>query len=634
MISPDATPYPENSLERSLQRRARSAELEPQIIKLAGEINAADYRFLKLLAEFDDNHGWWGDGIKSFAHWLNYMIGLNEVVAREKVRVARALTDLPLIDEAFRLGKLSYSKVRAITRIGTPNNQDFLLMIAEYGTASHIEHLARKYRLCQRLDAEVDPDELWKKDRAFYYRIDEDGMYLFEGRLPAEEGAVIIKAIDMMRKAIRRERGDDPEQIQARIMAQRAQQQDDQGESQSRTDIQSEPRSQKDQPHIQSQSQPHFQQGLSQQQNDQGEPQDQIDQTQAEPQDQQNQAQSQPHDQQDDLSHQDDQGEPQSRIQNRIQAEPHDQQNQTLSQPQDQQNQPQSQLHDQQDLSQQQDDKELPHCQHSTGNENASQNVSAETFIQDINPPDILDDQASALTQLAEHYLETANMSSPHTSLSEKYQVLLHINANEAHVDHQINQGDICHVENNKFLSREVARQLACDTHMRVVLEDDDGKILNIGRKSRTIPRAIAHALNIRDGGCRYPGCTQHFWTDAHHVRHWAAGGETKLDNLITLCRFHHTQLHKDVYEIQVQDQDFVFINQDKEEILRSIHPQFPVAEADDRVQSMLKDQAHIGIDANTAETKWRGDAMDIQMALHVAFDAERDDVIKPGDPD
>ena len=580
MISPDPTPYPENSLERSLQRRARSAELEPQIIKLAGEINAADYRFLKLLAEFDDNHGWWGDGIKSFAHWLNYMIGLNEVVAREKVRVARALTDLPLIDEAFRLGKLSYSKVRAITRIGTPNNQDFLLMIAEYGTASHIEHLASKYRLCQRLDAEVDPDELWKKDRAFYYRIDEDGMYLFEGRLPAEEGAVIIKAINMMRKAIRRERGDDPEQVQARIMAQRAQQQDDQGESQSRTDIQ-----------------------------------------------------SQPHEQQDDLSHQDEQGEPQSRIQDWIQSEPHDQQDQIQADPQGQQNQAQSQSHDQQNQSQSASQNQ-PHCQHLTGNENASQNVSAETFILDINPPDILDDQASALTQLAEHYLETANKSSPHTSLSEKYQVLLHINANEAHIDHQINQGDICHVENNKFLSREVARQLACDTHMRVVLEDDDGKILNIGRKSRTIPRAIAHALNIRDGGCRYPGCTQHFWTDAHHVRHWAAGGETKLENLITLCRFHHTQLHKDVYEIKVQDQDFVFINQDKEEIPRSIHPQFPVAEADDRVQSMLNDQAHIGIDASTAETKWRGDEMDIQMALHVAFDAERDDVIKPGDSD
>ena len=518
MTSPDSLPYPENSLELNLQRRARSAELEPQIIKLAGEINAADYRFLKLLAEFDDNHGWWGDGIKSFAHWLNYMIGLNEVVAREKVRVARALNDLPLIDEAFRLGKLSYSKVRAITRIGTPNNQDFLLMIAEYGTASHIEHLARKYRLCQRLDAEVDPDELWKKDRAFYYRIEEDGMYLFEGRFPAEEGAVIIKAIDMMRKAIRRERSDDP-----------------------------------------------------------------LDQPQSESHDQQNQSQAQPHYQLD--------------------------QSQAAAQ-------------------------DLPHCPHSTDNENASQNVSAETFVKDIDPPDILDDQASALTQLAEHYLETADKSSPQTSLSEKYQVLLHINTNEAHVDHRINQGDICHVENNRFLSREVARQLACDTHMRVVLEDDDGKVLNIGRKSRTIPRAIAHALNIRDGGCRYPGCTQHFWTDAHHVRHWAAGGETKLENLITLCRFHHSQLHKDVYEIEVKDQDFVFINQDKEEIPRSIHPQFPVAEADDRVQSMLKDQAHIGIDDTTAETKWGGEEMDIQMALHVAFEAERDDIIRPGDPD
>ena len=245
------------------------------------EINAADYRFLKLLAEFDDNHGWWGDGIKSFAHWLNYMIGLNEVVAREKVRVARALTDLPLIDEAFRLGKLSYSKVRAITRIGTPNNQEFLLMIARKRHCQPHERLAGKYRLCQRLDAEVDPDELWKKDRAFYYRIDEDGMYLFEGRCP------------------RRRRG-------------------------------------------------HYQG------------------------DQYN-AKSDP---------------PGSAVMTRNRT------NRTSHT-----------------------------AQHSTGNENASQNVSAETFIQDINPPDILDDQASALTQLAEHYLETANKSSPHTSLSEKYQV-------------------------------------------------------------------------------------------------------------------------------------------------------------------------------------------------------------------
>ena len=59
-------------------------------------------------------------------------------------------------------------------------------------------------------------------------------------------------------------------------------------------------------------------------------------------------------------------------------------------------------------------------------------------------------------------------------------QVLLHINANEAHIDHKINQGDTCYVENGKFLSREVARQLACDTHLRVVLEDDDGKVLDI----------------------------------------------------------------------------------------------------------------------------------------------------------
>ncbi len=75
------------------------------------------------------------------------------------------------------------------------------------------------------------------------------------------------------------------------------------------------------------------------------------------------------------------------------------------------------------------------------------------------------------------------------------------------------------------------------------------GEVLDIGRKTRTIPPALRRALEARDRGCRFPGCGLRF-TDAHHVRHWADGGETKLENLILLCRFHHRLVHEEGYTV------------------------------------------------------------------------------------
>jgi hypothetical protein len=120
--------------------------LEDQLIAFAGHMNAAEYRLISLLDEFDQAQGWQSDGILSFSHWLNWKLGMGAVIAREKVRVARALRDLPLTREAFRLGEISYTKVRAITRAGTTENEDFLLMIARHGTASHLETLVRKFK--------------------------------------------------------------------------------------------------------------------------------------------------------------------------------------------------------------------------------------------------------------------------------------------------------------------------------------------------------------------------------------------------------------------------------------------------------------------------------------------------------
>ena len=105
------------------------ATLEEQLCLLAGNINAASYRFVKLIAACDERRLWAQQGARSCAFWLNWVCGLSLHAAREKIRVGHALGGLPKISAAYSAGELSYSKVRAMTRIATPDNEDYLLMI-------------------------------------------------------------------------------------------------------------------------------------------------------------------------------------------------------------------------------------------------------------------------------------------------------------------------------------------------------------------------------------------------------------------------------------------------------------------------------------------------------------------------
>ena len=152
--------------------------LEDQITELAAHISAATWRLLTLIREYDLCSGWNGGGTKSCAHWLNWKCGIALGAAREKVRVAHALANLPQINDAFREGRLSYSKVRAMTRVATPENEDYLLMIARHGTASHMERLVRSYRRIGRLEAQ---EQLSRRELICY--IDDDGSYVIRGRL-------------------------------------------------------------------------------------------------------------------------------------------------------------------------------------------------------------------------------------------------------------------------------------------------------------------------------------------------------------------------------------------------------------------------------------------------------------------
>lgn len=103
-------------------------------------------------------------------------------------------------------------------------------------------------------------------------------------------------------------------------------------------------------------------------------------------------------------------------------------------------------------------------------------------------------------------------------------------------------------------VSAQTSRRLACDCGVVHWLENSKGNALNIGRRSRTIPPA----LQRRDGGCTFPGCTAHQYVDAHHIRHWADGGETKMDNLVQLCRHHHRLVHEGGYSVVFSGRDQV----------------------------------------------------------------------------
>ncbi len=171
------------------------AELTAEICCMAGHINAASYRWLALIAELDRRQGWADDAARSCAHWLGWKCGVALGAAREKVRVARALESLPKTSAAMASGRLSYSKVREITRVASAETEDFLLQIAEHGTAQHVENFVRAYRRSQQAE-ELSREASQRRDRFLGYRYGEDGSLVLHAQLPAEIGALLVQAIE------------------------------------------------------------------------------------------------------------------------------------------------------------------------------------------------------------------------------------------------------------------------------------------------------------------------------------------------------------------------------------------------------------------------------------------------------
>ena len=332
--------------------------LDEEIASLFAEVFAVTARAIEKLAEFDRLEAYGALGFQSTAHYLNWRVGLSVSAARDHVRVARALEKLPRVREKFSAGTLSFSKVRALTRIATPENEEVYLVVANDTSASQLEKIVRA---CRR----VTLDEARKQidGRGVEMGFGEDGMFVLRARLTPEEGARLMHAVDA---AVPKDQTRSWEERRADALVALA----------------------------------------------------------------------------------------------------------------------------------------------------AGPAASVELVVHVDASSEVLSAPASDAERERGGQVETPR--------AERVAV-----------------------------AHETARRLACDASVVVMEHDNDGSVLNVGRRTRQISTALRRALATRDGGCRYPGCANHI-VDRHHVHHWADGGETKLSNLLQLCSFHHTRLHEGGFGVEL----------------------------------------------------------------------------------
>ncbi|HEX5419831.1 MAG TPA: DUF222 domain-containing protein [Gammaproteobacteria bacterium] len=475
------------------QRRAEA--LEKQILELCGHINAADALFLTLIAEFDREGYWHGVGMANCAQWLNLRCGLGMAAARERMRVARALERLPLISASFSRGEISYSKVRAMTRVATPENEDTLLNVAIYGTATHVERLVRKYRRFERLEASAEAQERYRQ-RYVRYGYDEDGSLLIEAKLPPEIGELVKRALEAAVEVLYQDSRRRAREEAAAAPAATADPKEAEGEP---------------------------------------------------------------------MAFKEAGGAVEIKTQSNVSAEASEASTRVPESGAVPLRNPAAPPPRSVGLSQ--DFKLL-----GAPWERAKTPLGT-SAIEEFHGQDWCESlgarRADALKLVAERYLTEVGARSG--SSADRYQVVVHIDQallagspaldDRGGTDNEPRRlWDRCELEDGAALAVETARRLACDSALVGLTENADGEPLNVGRKTRSISPALSRALKSRDGGCRFPGCGRTYFTQGHHVRHWADGGETKLSNLITLCHFHHGLVHEGGFSVETTgDGGFVF---------------------------------------------------------------------------
>jgi hypothetical protein len=235
--------------------------------------------------------------------------------------------------------------------------------------------------------------------------------------------------------------------------------------------------------------------------------------------------------------------------------------------------------------------------------------MSAETPVDQLKPlsEPISQRRADALLRMAQGY------SSRTAAAGNGDQYLVHI-----HTDMETLKADgmgaESEIEDGRNVSAETSRRLSCDAGVVHWLENKQGETLSVGRKTRTIPPSIRRALQRRDQGCRFPGCSCERFVDAHHVKHWADGGETALKNLVLLCHRHHRMVHEDGFAVHSLDDGQIYFTDPQGSRL----PDTGDGRFRGNVYALTAANRRSGlkIDPTTGECRWQGEKMDDDLAV------------------
>jgi 5-methylcytosine-specific restriction endonuclease McrA len=228
-------------------------------------------------------------------------------------------------------------------------------------------------------------------------------------------------------------------------------------------------------------------------------------------------------------------------------------------------------------------------------------------------PPTRAQQQAEALALLAETALhQELDPGAP----GERYQVVVHVDAAVLADPAQPGQSVL---EEGSHVSAETSRRLACDASRVVMRHDEEGRLLEVGARTRTIPPALRRALLHRDRTCRFPGCHVRVG-EGHHMRHWAQGGPTTLGNLVLLCRRHHRAVHEEGYRVAREPDGTLEFRRPDGRALPHVPPPTPVPI--DPVDALHTQHADLGLrlDARTACPRWLGERLDVGWALDVLY--------------
>jgi hypothetical protein len=230
------------------------------------------------------------------------------------------------------------------------------------------------------------------------------------------------------------------------------------------------------------------------------------------------------------------------------------------------------------------------------------QDESAPQAARDFEPP--RSPQVEALVDLAQTALSALAHDNPHA----RPQLVVHVDAATLTGAHSGRS----ELEDGPVLAPETARRLGCDADVFTSIERD-GLPLSVGRKRRSVPPKLRRVLEARDEQrCRFPGCATRRYLDAHHVKHWAQGGETKLENLVLLCFQHHRLVHEGGYTIDESPEDELRFR-NRHGVLVPGVPRSPPGDADDLIRE--NERGGLEITPRTNRNGY-GDRMDLDLVV------------------